>query len=133
MAEFRTEVAGLQIELGKSIRGRPHDLTRAVQKVDKVRIVVNAVKDEVVLFRPLPVGHKISGAAAASVAKRGCYTSRQLRDINPVASVQWRIVDFLRADDLPDSRVLRLQQGRVGVDLHGLRNRAERKLPSHVQ
>jgi hypothetical protein len=109
MPEFRTEVAGLQAELCESIRRRPNDVTRTVQEIDKIRVVVYTVKDKVVLFSTLSVGHKVSGAAAASVAKGGRYPRGKLSDVNPVAPVQGCIVDCLRANYLPYGRVLRLQ------------------------
>src|ERR1700759_1228467 len=116
MAELRAEVTGLQTELGESIRGRPDDVARTVQEVHQIRIIVHAVENEIVLLGALTIGDKVSGTRATSILKRRRDAGRQLRDINPVPSIQWCIVDLLGADHLTDSGILGLQQWRCGCN-----------------
>jgi hypothetical protein len=65
VAELGTEVTGLKVELGESIGRRAHHEAGAVEKVDQVCIVVDAVENEVVLFCALSIGYEIAGPASA--------------------------------------------------------------------
>jgi len=60
VSEFRAVIAGLQIEFSQCIRRRPHDNAGTIEEVNQVRIVVNAIQNEIVLFRALTVCHKIA-------------------------------------------------------------------------
>ena len=83
VSEFRAVVTGLQIEFGKRVRRRTHDEAGAVEEVDQVGIVVYSVKDEVVLFRSLAVGHKVAGAASARVPEGRSDTGSQSARCTP--------------------------------------------------
>src|ERR1700740_1761650 len=88
VAKFCAEVAGLDAELSKSIRRGPHDEAGTIEEINQVGIVIDTIQDKVVLLRALSVRDKITRAASACVSKRRCYTGSQLRDINPVASIE---------------------------------------------
>jgi hypothetical protein len=62
------------------------------------------------LLGALPVRDEVARTAAAGTSERRGNASRQLRDVDPVATVQWRVVDRLGADDLAYRRFLRLQE-----------------------
>jgi len=126
VTKFRTEVARLETEFRERVRRRPHDEARAVQEVDKICVVVDAIENEIVLFRSLAVCDEIAGPAAARptrICRSGHRSCRELSDIDPVAPIERRVVDRFRIDRLADRAGFRLQQGCVRCHGDCLRNR----------
>ena len=60
VAELRAVGSGLDLELSESVRWRPDDVAGAVEEVDDVGVVVDAVEDEVVLLGALAVGVEVA-------------------------------------------------------------------------
>ena len=122
VTKLRAEVACLQAEFGKRIRRRAHNVARAVQEVDQIRIVVDSVEDEVVLLGALTVRHEVAAARSTGVPKGWRNAICQLRDVDPVSSVERRVIDLLGADHLADGGVLGLEKRRFGINFHRLGN-----------
>src|ERR1700678_2733881 len=76
MSKLGTEVAGLQAKFRQRIGRRPDDVAGAIKEINEVGIVIDAVENEVVLFCPLPIGHKVTSPAAACIAEWRSYASR---------------------------------------------------------
>src|SRR6187402_1396391 len=74
VAEFRTVIACLHIKLSQGVWRRPLDEGGPVEKVHEIRIVIDAVQDEVILRCALSVGDKIAFAGATGVSERRRYT-----------------------------------------------------------
>jgi len=55
--------------------------------------VIDTIEDEIVLFRALAIGDKVSRAAPAGISKWWRDPRSQLSDVNPVAAVERGIVD----------------------------------------
>src|SRR5208337_2139223 len=68
-AKLGAEVRGLHLEFLNGVDGGKDNKVRAVQEVDGVRVIVNAVKEVVVLRGPIAVGGK---GAARSVTAGVC-------------------------------------------------------------
>src|SRR5262249_32064187 len=66
-AELSAEIRGLNLELLNCVHRRQDDEIRSVKKVDRVGVVVDAIKHVVVLRRAEPVGRE---CAAGGVAAR---------------------------------------------------------------
>ena len=112
-AQLRAVVAALHLELLQRIRRRPHRIGRAIQEVLHVGVVVHAVQNEVVLRDAAAIRGEIAAArhlAEALVRRRNA--RRQLRNEHIIASVQRRVVDGLRLEDLAGGSVFGLQRGR---------------------
>ena len=75
----------------------------------------------------MPVGFKVAGTAAARSVGRSC-SAGELGDVDPVTAIQGHVIDGFRSHDLGNGTVLRLQQRRSCVDLHGLGGRADAEL-----
>jgi hypothetical protein len=68
VAELRRVIAGLDVELGQSIRWWPLHESGTVQEVHQVRVVVHAVENKVVLRRALTISDKVAFGRSTGVA-----------------------------------------------------------------
>ena len=103
VAELGAVVGGVDLELRQRVRWRLDVVAGAVHEVVDVHVVVHAVQDEVVLGGALAVGREVSRAAAAGkgvAPQRRSHAGRQLRDIDPVASVERGVVNGVSVHDL---------------------------------
>src|SRR5580765_2357324 len=109
--EFGAEIGGLYFELLDSVHRRQHNEVGAVQKVDRVGVVVDAIQHVVVLRRAGTIGRKSTGCGIASCVRLGRVdASCELGQKGEVPPVQRQIVYVLLVDDLTDGSVLRLKQ-----------------------
>lgn len=70
VAELRAVVSGGHLELSKRIGWRTHYVTRATQVIHAGRVVVDAVENEIILFRTLTIRDKIAFACATRTIGR---------------------------------------------------------------
>ena len=100
MPEFGAIVSRLDFELGEGVRRRAHDKARAVQEVHDVVVVVHTVQNEVVLLRTLSVGLEVPFATATGAVRWRC-SRGQLRNVDPVTTIEGSVVYNLRGHNLP--------------------------------
>src|ERR1700728_2994920 len=110
MPELRTGVRGLNLELLQGIGRRLDAVAGSVQEVDGVRVVVNAIQDEVVLCFAFTVGVEVAISRTAS-AICGGNSGRELGKEDVVALIERDVVDLLLAHHLANAGLLGLQQG----------------------
>ena len=124
----------LDLEFLNRVDRRQHDKVRAVEEVDGVGVVVDAVEHVVVLRGAIAVGgERAAGCIAASVRLRSVHAGGELRKEGEVSAVQRKIVDVALIDDLADRRVLALQNGSRRRDFDRLGNGSglEFEIPSN--
>ena len=134
-AKLGAEVRGLDLEFFNSVDRRKNDEVRAVEEVNGVRVVINAVQQVIVLRSAKPIGREgAAGGVAARVSLRSVDASRKLGQEGKIPAVQGKIVDALRIDDLPHGSVLGLEHGSGGGDFNGCRHIAgfEREIRDDV-
>jgi hypothetical protein len=128
-AQFGAEVRRLHLELLDGVQRRQDDEVGAVEEVDRVGVVVDAVEQVVVLRRTQAVGRECARSrVAAGVGLRRLHAGAKLREEREVAPVQRKAVDALLGDDLADRCFLGLQQRRSGRNFDGLSRRAQLEL-----
>ena len=111
--ELRAVVAGLHLEFLNGIRRRKDHVVRAVEEVDVVGVVVDAVEQIVVLRGPLAVGREgAGGRVAARIRLRRLHACAKLRQEGEIAAVERKVIDLLRANHLARRSFLGLQQRR---------------------
>ena len=119
--ELGAVAARLNPELLQRVdRGAVH-ITRAVDEVDEIRVVVDAVEEVVVGEAVLAVrGEAAVAAHSARILLRLDDAWVQLREEGVVAPVQRQLVDRLRLHDAAERRFLRLERRRVAGDVDRL-------------
>ena len=128
-AQLGAELAGLHLDLRDGVHRRQDDVVGAVEEVDGVGVVVDAVQQVVVLRGAQAVGGEGSGSGiAAGVGLGRLRAGSELGEEGEVASVERHVVDSLLADHLANRRILGLQQRRSGGDLDGFRRGARLEL-----
>src|SRR5262249_11807786 len=109
-AKLSAEVRGLDLELLNGIHRRKDDKVRSVQEVHRVRIVVNAVKQIIVLGRTQTIGSKrAASGVAARVRLRRVHSGGKLGKKGEVPSVQGKAINVAFVDHLSHRRILRLE------------------------
>ncbi len=113
-SELGGVVARLNLELLDRIEVRHQDLRLAILDADHLRVVVDAVEQEVVLDRPLPI--TVETGLPLYVAESGQHSCRERRQLRKVPAVHRQLTDLRSADRVR-------QRGRVGLE--------ERRRTSH--
>src|SRR5579885_212155 len=122
-AEFGAETGGLDAELLNGVDRGKNDEISAVQEVDRVGVVVDAVEKIVVLGGAQPVGGKSAACGiAARIRLRRVAAGAELRENGEVAAVQGQVIDGFRIGDLANSGVLRLEKRSGCGDFDRLRD-----------
>ena len=96
-AELGAVVRGLDAELLHGIGRELHDLIRKALIAGAVRVVVDAIDDEIVQRTAHAVHVERSVAAARDAGF--AYARRKQRQVGVRAAVQWQIDDLIGADD----------------------------------
>lgn len=79
-AEFGAKAAGLHVELLNGIDGRLHRIRRAIQKIHRVVVMVDAIENIVVIDTRYAVGDKAAACKQpARFRRRGCNSRTELR------------------------------------------------------
>src|ERR1019366_1833944 len=115
-------VTCLNLEFSQRVWWRTHNIAGAVQKINEVCVVVDAVQNEVILFPTLAVGNKITRASAARISEGWIDSGSQLRDKYPVTPVERCFVERFGVDNLANGPFLRLQQRYLISDRYRLRH-----------
>ena len=127
-SELGAKAIGLNLEFLDGVDRRADHKMRAVEEVDELNVIVNAVKQVVVLCGPQAIRGK---ASAASEPTRVLLTlsdaGRELSKKDVVASIQWKSVYRAFTDDLSDGGVLCLEHRRRCVHDYGLHRLARRQ------
>ena len=120
-AKLSAEIGSLDFEFLDGVDGRKGDIVGAVEKVNGIGVVVDAVEKVVVLGGPQTVGGKgtVLGVAT-SVRLRGVYASGDLSEESEIATVERKVVDGLGIDDLADGGALRFEKRSGRADFDGL-------------
>ena len=114
-AQFGAEVRCLDLEFLDRVQRRKNDKVGAVEEVDGVGVVVDAVQQVVVLRGAQAVGGECArGRIAAGVGLRRLHAGAKLGKESKVAPVERQTVHALLGDYLPDRRFFGLQQRRRG-------------------
>src|SRR5207244_10380405 len=123
--EFRAETARLHFELFDGINRRKNDEVGAIEEVDGIGIVIQAVEKIVVLRRTQTVrGERAVRFVTATVFLRTVDACRDLRQKRKIAAIQRQIVYGSRVNDLADGGVLRLKDRRARRNFNCLAHRA---------
>ena len=129
------EVGGLDFEFLDGVEWRENDKVCAVEEVDGVRVIVDAIEEVVIHRGALTIGGKSAAACVTTgIGLGGVYAYGNLSEKSKIAAVQRKAVHFLGVNDLTDGGILRLQQGGGGGDFDGLRYaaRLERKILDYI-
>ncbi len=124
------EVAGDDFELGEGVGRRLHDLTGVVLVAGSVRVVVQAIEQEVVIgaAHAVDVERAFAGSCAGRKAERlgrDVDVGREQREVRVIAAIQRQFDNLLRGDNLIVlARIGFENRGHVG-DGHGLGDFAE--------
>ena len=101
--ELGAEIRSLDFEFLDRIQWGKNDVICPVQKVDSVRVVINAVEQVVVLRRRQTIGGKGARLRIASCIRlRRVHAGAQLCQKGKIASVERQIINRLTADCLTD-------------------------------
>jgi hypothetical protein len=133
VSELRGVIGGLNFVLRERVGWRTDDKAGAIEKVGEIGVVVDAVKDKVVLFFTLTIGGEVTlGLAFGSIG--GNHTCCELSDEDPVPTGERGLVDDLCGKHLTYGGVFGLEVLRDGVDLNRFRNCAgfERQIGSEA-
>src|ERR1700677_3787885 len=106
------EVGGLDFEFLDGVEWRENDKVCAVEEVDGVRVIVDAIEEVVIHRGALTIGGKSAAACVTTgIGLGGVYAYGNLSEKSKIAAVQRKAVHFLGVNDLTDGGILRLQQG----------------------
>src|SRR4030095_7950333 len=112
-AILRAKAGGLHLEFLNSVYRRQYNEIGAIQKVHRVGVVVNAIKEIVVLCRAIAVCGESAGCSVPpSIGLGRVDAGRELRQERKVATIQGKVIDALGVHHLTDRRVLGLQHWR---------------------
>ena len=118
-AVFCAEVRGLDLEFLNSVDRRKNDKVRAVEEINRVGIVINAIQHVIVLRRPITIGRKGAGRSVASrVRFGGVHAGGQLGQEGEVPAVQRKVIHAALVDYLAHGGIFRLEHrsGRSDFD-----------------
>src|SRR5207249_6438340 len=92
--KLRAKASGLNLEFFNGVNGRQNDEVRAIQEVHRVRIVVNAIEQIVVLGGPIAIGGEgAAGSVAARVGLGSVHTSSELGQESEIPSIERKIIN----------------------------------------
>ncbi len=130
-AEFCAIGIGLDFELGDGVDCWLDHVSGAIQDVSQVRVVVDAVEQEVILQRASAVGAEaVSGFDARSGFGRGDAYAEQ-SELGVVASVQGKRIDAPAVDNLAEFRGFGFELRLFAGDRDEFRGHARLKLQIH--
>ena len=131
-AEFRAVGIGFDLKLRDGIHRRLHHISGAVQNVAQIRVIVNAVEQEVVLQGAGAVGAEAICGFDARPGFGGSHTSAEKCELSIVASVQRQRVDAVAVDQLAEVRGFGFELRSLAGDLHCFCRGARLKLHIHA-
>ena len=135
-SELGTEVSGLDFEFLNRIDRRENDKVGAVQEVDRVGIVVNAIEHVVVLRRTKAIRREAPVAALPRVSACGEFTPAEscARKVK-FRPFRGKVVNAVRINHLADGSVLGLQHRGGGRDFHrfGRTARCQREINHDIR
>ena len=104
-SELGGVVARLNLELLDGIDVRHQDLRLSILDAHHLRVVVDAVEQEVVLDRPLPI--TVETGFPLDVAERGQHSCGERRQLRKVPAVHRQLTDLRSADRCATERTCR--------------------------
>ncbi len=131
-AEFGAVGVGFDLEFGDGVHRRLDHIRGAVKHVAQIRIVVDAVEQEIVLQRARAVGAEAVCCFDARAGLGGSDADAEQSELRVVAAVQGKRVDALAVHHLAKVGGFGFELRTFAGDRDGFRCRAGLKLQVHA-
>src|SRR6266478_282438 len=131
-AEFGIVRIGLNLKLGDGVHGRLHHIGCAIEDVAQVRVVVDAVEQEVILQRASAVGAEAEAGFDARTGLGGSDAGAEKSELRVVASVQGKRVDAPAVHHLAKFGGFGFELWTLAGDCHDFRCHARLELQVHA-